>query len=93
MAPDDSSTPPSQPATPAGPGTSVPSVTIDVELNGERVAIPAGLTFAELLVHLELTEGPVAIERNGEIVPRREHATARAEAGDRLEIVHFVGGG
>jgi sulfur carrier protein len=84
MAPDDSS---------ASATPNERAASLDVEINGEPATIPSGLSFAELLVHLELTEGPVAIERNGEIVPRREHASARPEAGDRLEIVHFVGGG
>ena len=37
--------------------------------------------------------GPVAVERNGEVVPRAEHATTALAAGDAVEIVHFVGGG
>jgi thiamine biosynthesis protein ThiS len=62
-------------------------------LNGEETVIPDGLSFVQLLVHLGLTEGPVAIERNGAIVPRKEHAAAYPAEGDTLEIVHFVGGG
>jgi sulfur carrier protein len=46
-----------------------------------------------LLEHLGLTEGPVAVEVNREVVPRAEHATHRLRDGDVLEIVHFVGGG
>ncbi|HSQ62379.1 MAG TPA: sulfur carrier protein ThiS, partial [Polyangiaceae bacterium] len=42
---------------------------------------------------LGLTEGPVAVELNREIVPRAEHGTRRVEDGDVLEIVHMVGGG
>ncbi len=49
-------------------------------------------TIAELLQALGLT-GPVAVERNREVVPRAEHATTVLSDGDRLEIVHFVGGG
>ena len=62
-------------------------------LNGEDTVIPDGLTFLDLLAHLKLDEGPVAIERNGQIVPRKEHGEARPAEGDSLEIVHFVGGG
>jgi sulfur carrier protein len=40
-----------------------------------------------------LTDGPVAVERNQEVVPRAEHAATRLDEGDSLEIVHFVGGG
>jgi sulfur carrier protein len=67
----------------------VPSVTI----NGEAHDIPADLTLAGLVRHLGLTDGPVAIERNREVVPRAEHVNVVVEAGDVLEIVHFVGGG
>ena len=62
-------------------------------INGEVRDIPAGLTLAALLEHLGLTDGPVAIERNREVVPRSQHGQVRLEAGDVLEIVQFVGGG
>ena len=64
-----------------------------VTINGETREIPAQLTLAALVQHLGLTDGPVAIERNREVVPRAEHAQVAVEAGDVLEIVHFVGGG
>jgi sulfur carrier protein len=64
-----------------------------VTINGETREIPASLTLAGLVEHLGLTDGPVAIERNREVVPRAEHASVNVEAGDVLEIVHFVGGG
>jgi sulfur carrier protein len=64
-----------------------------VTINGESRDVPASLTLAGLVQHLGLTDGPVAIERNREIVPRAEHARVTVEPGDVLEIVHFVGGG
>jgi sulfur carrier protein len=64
-----------------------------VTINGESRDIPASLTLAGLVRHLGLTDGPVAIERNREVVPRAEHDRVTLEAGDVLEIVHFVGGG
>jgi sulfur carrier protein len=64
-----------------------------VTINGESREIPASLTLTGLVEHLGLTEGPVAIERNREIVPRAEHARVAVQPGDVLEIVHFVGGG
>jgi sulfur carrier protein len=64
-----------------------------VTINGESREVPASLTLAGLVEHLGLTDGPVAIERNREVVPRAEHGSVRVEAGDVLEIVHFVGGG
>jgi sulfur carrier protein len=62
-------------------------------INGDPVEAPDGLTIHALLEHLGLTEGPVAVERNQEVVPRAEHAATRLDEGDSLEIVHFVGGG
>ena len=66
---------------------------VNLTINGEVHEIPPGLTLAALVEHLGLTDGPVAIERNRQVVPRREHASMRVEPGDVLEIVHFVGGG
>jgi sulfur carrier protein len=62
-------------------------------INGDPVETPDGLTIQALLEHLGLTDGPVAVERNQEVVPRAEHAATRLDEGDSLEIVHFVGGG
>jgi thiamine biosynthesis protein ThiS len=46
-----------------------------------------------LLTHLGLRPERVALERNLEILPRAQWAETRVQAGDRLEIVHLVGGG
>jgi sulfur carrier protein len=62
-------------------------------INGEAREVPEGLSLSGLLQHLELTDGLVAIERNREVVPRREHSSVFVQAGDVLEIVQFVGGG
>jgi sulfur carrier protein len=66
---------------------------VRVTINGEPRDIPASLTLAGLVEHLGLTDGPVAIERNREVVPRAEHGRVLVEPDDVLEIVHFVGGG
>ena len=64
-----------------------------ITTNGEGIEVPESTTVRGLIEHLDLTGGPVAVERNGDVVPRAEHvATALAE-GDVIEIVHFVGGG
>ena len=65
---------------------------MQLTINGEARDVPEGLSLAGLLGHLELTQGMVAIERNREVVPRREHASVFLQAGDVLEIVQFVGG-
>ncbi len=62
-------------------------------INGESREYAGGPTVIELLRELGLTEGPVAVELNREIVPRAEHATRAVRDGDVLEIVHMVGGG
>jgi sulfur carrier protein len=64
-----------------------------IEVNGEAREVTQGTTVSVLLVALGLTDGPVAVERNLEIVPRAEHATTLLHEGDKLEVVHFVGGG
>jgi sulfur carrier protein len=66
---------------------------VRVTINGESRDIPASLTLAALVEHLGLTDGPVAIERNREVVPRADHGRVTVEADDVIEIVHFVGGG
>ncbi|MBX3261937.1 MAG: sulfur carrier protein ThiS [Labilithrix sp.] len=62
-------------------------------INGVVKDVPDELTVRELVVHLGLAGGPVAVEQNREIVPRAEHATRPVADGDTIEIVHFVGGG
>ena len=64
-----------------------------VVLNGEEREIPDGLTISGLVEHLKLNPDRIAVERNREVVPRAEWAVVRIQEGDRLEIVHFVGGG
>jgi sulfur carrier protein len=62
-------------------------------VNGEFHDVPDGLTVRGLVEHLGLTSGPVAVEKNREVVPRAEHASTPLGTGDVVEIVHFVGGG
>ncbi|MEC7525081.1 MAG: sulfur carrier protein ThiS [Myxococcota bacterium] len=66
---------------------------MQIEVNGEARDVGDGVTVRALLEQLGLGDTLVAVERNQEIVPRREHATAQLADGDRIEIVHFVGGG
>jgi sulfur carrier protein len=54
---------------------------------------PAPGTIAELVRALNLEGKRIAVERNGEIVPRSLHAATALAAGDRLEVVAAVGGG
>ncbi len=63
-----------------------------VRVNGEPREIEDGLCVAELVARLEL-RGRIAVEVNGELVPRSRHAAHMIEDGDRIEIVHAIGGG
>lgn len=69
-----------------------PRMTKSITLNGAPHR-SAAVTIADLVRELELAPEKVAVERNGEIVPRSTLADAPLAEGDRLEIVHFVGGG
>lgn len=66
---------------------------MDIELNGRPCGIRDGATLRELLQEQGLAERRVAIEVNGEIVPRGRHATHALRPGDRVEVVHALGGG
>jgi len=69
------------------------STTIDVVINGQARTVNNGTSVATLIGELGLAGKPVAVEKNREIVPRAQHATTILVAGDRLEVVTFVGGG
>jgi len=64
-----------------------------LRLNGEPHSLPEPLSVAGLLAHLGVEARKVAVERNLEIVPRSRYAATWLASGDRLEIVHFIGGG
>src|SRR5260370_18558394 len=66
---------------------------ITVSVNGEKRSAKPGASVTDLLRELGLDTGRVAIERNLEILPRPQGAQTLVEAGDRYEIVQFVGGG
>ena len=69
------------------------SAPIRVVLNGAPREFPAPLTFAQLIDALALAGRRLAVERNGEIVPRSRFGEARVADGDRIEVVMAVGGG
>jgi sulfur carrier protein len=66
---------------------------ITVSINGEPRQLPANATVAALIDEMGLTGKRIALERNGEIVPRSTFLAQQLSAGDRLEIVVAVGGG
>ena len=66
---------------------------MDIALNGEPRTLPGGTTIAGLLQAEGLAGRRVAVEVNGTIVARGRHQTHALDAGDRVEIVHALGGG
>lgn len=67
--------------------------TIEISINGEPRTIAAGYSVTDLVALLELSAVRLAIELNLSILPRAAWAETKLQAGDKLEIVHFVGGG
>lgn len=66
---------------------------IQVTVNGAAHRLDAPLNVQQLLEQLAMAGKKVAVERNGEIVPRGVHGQTLVQNGDRLEIVVAVGGG
>jgi thiamine biosynthesis protein ThiS len=66
---------------------------MQLHINGEKREFPDGLTVAGLVVQLGMKPDRVAVELNLEIVPRANWDSANLKEGDKLEVVHFVGGG
>lgn len=66
---------------------------IEITVNGEQKSLNGDITAEKLLRLLALSEKRIAVEINGEIVPRSTFARHRIAAGDRIEIVRAVGGG
>jgi len=71
-------------------------MSLTVILNGQSRdfdALPEAASLEQLIGELGLKGDRVAVEHNGEIVPRAGWAGTTLNGGDRLEVVHFVGGG
>ncbi len=66
---------------------------IELTINGAPKQLRSGTTVADLVIELDLAGKRIAIERNGEIVPRSAFAATTLLPDDRLEIVGAVGGG
>ena len=69
---------------------------LSVTINGntrEFERLEAGASLADVVAELKLKADRVAVERNGDIAVRESWSEVRVEPGDRLEVVHFVGGG
>jgi len=66
---------------------------VEVYINGELQQLPEGITVTQLLEKMALSDKRLAVEVNLEIVPRSLHSSHKLQAGDRVEIVHAIGGG
>ena len=66
---------------------------MELIVNGETQQLPEGMTVMQLLEKMALTDRRLAVEVNLEIVPRSQYLTRELQAGDRIEIVHAIGGG
>lgn len=67
--------------------------TLRVQINGNAREVSEGLTLSDLIAELSLAPERIAIERNQQVVRRDEWPNTIVADGDRIEIVHFVGGG
>lgn len=64
-----------------------------ISINGEEKEVPDGQSVAALLAELQIRPARVVVELNRHIISREAHGSIALNEGDRLEIVHFVGGG
>ncbi|MCG3160421.1 MAG: hypothetical protein JMDDDDMK_01490 [Acidobacteria bacterium] len=67
--------------------------TIEIIVNGDAHQVNQGARITDLIKQLELAPERLAIELNLSILPRAKWAESELKPGDKLEIVHFVGGG
>jgi sulfur carrier protein len=66
---------------------------IEISVNGEWVSIDEPMTVEQVLETVEVPPNYLAVEVNGEVVPREDYVSHRIEAGDKIELVTLVGGG
>ncbi|SFF82877.1 sulfur carrier protein ThiS [Neptunomonas qingdaonensis] len=66
---------------------------MELEVNGEVTQLAEGASLHDLVIKLDIVGQRIAIEVNQEIVPRSQHALHQLSAGDKVEVVHAIGGG
>lgn len=66
---------------------------MQIRVNGESRDVLDGMTAAELVADMNITGKRIAMEVNLDIVPRSQYTEYKFKAGDKIEIVHAVGGG
>lgn len=68
-------------------------MSISVTVNGEPRELAAGCTVADLIEQMGLSGKRLAVEIDQDIIPRSQHASTQLAAGNRIEVVHAIGGG
>ncbi|MCO6512798.1 MAG: sulfur carrier protein ThiS [Aridibacter famidurans] len=66
---------------------------MNIVVNGELKEVPAGLSLQRLMDHLEMPTERVAVELNLDVVPKAKWPEVDVKEEDKVEIIHFVGGG
>lgn len=67
---------------------------MELIINGNRLEVPDTVTTVSVLLkHFELDQKVVIVEKNAEIIAKEEHQASELCEGDKIELVHFVGGG
>lgn len=66
---------------------------MQIVVNGKEMQLAEPVSIAQLLQQLELENRRLAVEVNQAIVPRSQHASHQLQTGDKVEIVHAIGGG
>jgi sulfur carrier protein len=64
-----------------------------IQLNGKKITIKLNTTINDLLKKLKINNKKIAIEHNGTIISKTNYNKKYLKSGDRLEVVHFIGGG
>ena len=64
-----------------------------IQLNGKKISIKSNFSVQDLLKKYKLINKKVAIEYNGSIIPKINYKKKYLKNGDKIEIVHFIGGG
>ena len=66
---------------------------MEVIINGGQHLIDSSYSLMDLLVNLEMTQAQIAVELNGEIIPKSTFQQQQLSDGDKIEIVQAIGGG
>ena len=64
-----------------------------IQLNGKKIVIKSNYSLFELLKKYKLTNKKIAVEYNGMIIPKIKYKKKNLKNNDKIEIVHFIGGG